>query len=359
MQPTEADLKQKIDSGAMQFERETGCILNANTWKDRTTYYFCYPVEHFDRALKIEAERMRGVILTEAEFKPEQTNVLSEYDMYAGDEHFLLSVEMTWVAFLSHPYSTETIGFRNDIVALTPQKLREFYDVYYRPNNATLTIIGDIPFKKLEESVLKIFGPLEEGPDLGSRMYPIEPIQSGIRTVNVKMNSKTRMLGIGMKHDAFPSTSWFETMVIFDMLAGGKDSLLYKKFVDAGLAIVIDSSLEPTSNINLGIIYITLSEKTKHNIILENFFTLIQSLTLKDIEPYLKKTRAKILTEEVLHRESSLECTAELVEYISAGDWAAFYASETILNGITPKTIIERIKILCNKDSMTIGYLHE
>jgi zinc protease len=60
--PTKVDLAQKIDSGAMQFERETGCILNANTWKDRTTYFFSYPKVHFARALQIEAERMHGVV---------------------------------------------------------------------------------------------------------------------------------------------------------------------------------------------------------------------------------------------------------------------------------------------------------
>ena len=46
----------------MKFEREVGVILNANTWKDRTTYYFSYGQEHFKRALQIEADRMRGVV---------------------------------------------------------------------------------------------------------------------------------------------------------------------------------------------------------------------------------------------------------------------------------------------------------
>ena len=47
--PTVFDKKAGRDSGAMHFERNVGCILNANTWRDRTTYYFSYPIEHFDR----------------------------------------------------------------------------------------------------------------------------------------------------------------------------------------------------------------------------------------------------------------------------------------------------------------------
>ena len=69
--PTETDVKKGIKSGkSMQFERETGSILNANTWKDRTTYYFSYPKELLNEALQIEAERMNGVILNDKELEP-------------------------------------------------------------------------------------------------------------------------------------------------------------------------------------------------------------------------------------------------------------------------------------------------
>jgi len=124
--PTTQDLKKNIDSSAMQLERETGCIINANTWKDRTTYFFSYPVEHFSRALQVEAERMQDVVITDKEFLPERGNVLSEFDMYNGDPHFALNVQMVCAAFHSHPYGHETIGFREDIERYTPAKLQRF-----------------------------------------------------------------------------------------------------------------------------------------------------------------------------------------------------------------------------------------
>ena len=66
--PTKQDLKKKLDAGATRFEREVGAVLNANTWKDRTTYYFSYGVEHFSRVVGIEADRMREVVLADKEF---------------------------------------------------------------------------------------------------------------------------------------------------------------------------------------------------------------------------------------------------------------------------------------------------
>lgn len=354
--PTTFDRTRKTKSGAMHFESETGATTNANTYKDRTTYYFSYPKEHFERALTIEAERMRGVVLTDAEFKPEQANVLSEYDMYAGDEHFILSIDLIGAAFFSHPYGVETIGFREDIAMLTTAKLRDFYDIYYRPNNATLTIIGDITFKELEPSIHKVFGSLERGPDLHHRTYPVEPVQTGLRTVTVEKKSKTNILGIGAKHSGFPSKPWFETMIIFDLLAGGKDSILHKKLVNSGKAVSVDSVLEPLSDQGLGIIFVTLADGYTHERIEKEILSIIKDLTVKEITPYIKKTCAKILTEEAFTRESSLSYTAELVEYVSSGDWTQFFTSEEILKTCTPKQIFEYTQRLFSRNNMTLGY---
>ncbi|MBP6924747.1 MAG: insulinase family protein, partial [Candidatus Pacebacteria bacterium] len=142
--PTVFDIEAGIDSGAMQFERDTGCVLNANTWKDRTTYFFSYPKEYFERALKIEAERMNGVVLTDESLNPERNNVLSEHDMYNGDPYFALNVSMVGAAYNSHPYGHETIGHRQDIEDYTAATLDRFYRFYYRPDNAVMMIVGDV-----------------------------------------------------------------------------------------------------------------------------------------------------------------------------------------------------------------------
>jgi len=354
--PTTFDIARKTASAVMHFERQTGATINANTWKDRTTYYCAYPTEHFERALQIEAERMRGVVLTEKELKPEQTNVLSEHDMYAGDEQFSLSVEMVSTAFFSHPYGHETIGYRDDIASYTVPKLKRFYDTYYRPNNATLTVVGDISPAHMSAGVLKHFGHLEAGPDVSARTYPKEHPQEGLRTVTIERNTKTNILALGVKHGGFPTQSWYETMVTFDLLAGGKDSILYKKLIDAGKAVNIDTVLEPTADTNLGIIFITLAPKVTHAEMERNVRTIIASLTKKDIAPYLKKTIAKVLTQEALGRENSLALTAELVEYVSAGKWEALYETEALLKSITTTAIYEHSQKLFKNKNMTIGY---
>lgn len=353
---THFDIQRKTKSASILFDAEIGAITNANTWKDRTTYYFSYPSEHLDRALQIEVERMRGVVLDDKELRAEQTNVLSEHDMHAGDEEFSLAVEMMPTAFFSHPYGHETIGFRNDIVSYTVPKVQKYYDTYYRPNNAVLTIIGDVSPKVMEESVIKHFSNLEKGPDLSKRDYPNEHPQEGIRTITIERQTKTNILAIGVKHKGFPSESWHETMITFDLLGGGKDSILYKKLIDSGKASNIETMIEPSENANLGIIFITLAPDSSHLHIEKEVRSIISSITKREIEPYLKKTIAKVLTSEALSRENSLSLTAELVEYVSAHAWEKFFDSEKILRNITSQKIHAHMQTLFENKNMTIGY---
>ncbi len=354
--PTTFDAAGKKEAACMRFEREVGVTLNANTWKDRTSYYFSYPKEHFDRALKIESERMHHTILDEEEFAPEQRNVLSEFDMYAGDEQFALSVAMAAAAFESHPYGHETIGFREDIAAYTTEKLKRFYKAHYTPENATLIIVGDVSERDMKAAVLGHFGTLPMSSTFQARQVFQEPKQEGVRTVTVERESTKQILALGVKHDAFPSISWFETMTAFDLLAGGDDSVLHKLLVDTGKAVHVGSMLEPTREGNIGILFVTLTKAGSHEAIQALIQKEVAALTIQKIAPYLKKTIAKVLMDEALERENSLSYVSGLVEYVSAGAWERFFDSEKILKGITARDVLARIRTLTDTKQMTIGY---
>jgi zinc protease len=354
--PTKQDLQKKIDSGAMEFERQTGCILNANTWKDRTTYFFSYPKEHFTRALEIEAERMHDVVLSDKEFQPERGNVLSEFDMYFGDPHFALSVSMVATAFQCHPYGHETIGFREDIEEYTTSKLQNFYTKFYDPANATLMVIGDIGEKETLTEVSRIFGSLKTNGGVEHRPGIREPKQEGLRRIEIERQALSNIVGFGVKHEGFPSKEWFTTMLLFAILTDGQDSILYKKLVDTGLSPKIDTVLEPTEEQNLGILFVTLSKKATHERIEKLVFEAIAELTPKNIALQYKKIQQKILTEELIGRESSLKIAMELTEYVSAGAWERFFDTEAIIKEISAKDIVAQAKALFDKKQMTIGH---
>ncbi len=354
--PTKSDLKNKHDSGAMKFEREVGVILNANTWKDRTTYYFSYGSEHFSRALTIEAERMREVILSDKEFLPERTNVLSEFDMYNGDPHFALSVDLCATAFHSHPYGHETIGFRNDISAYTTEKLERFYNHYYRPNNATLMVIGDIEREEALSKIETIFSPLQPEPGVNKRPVIAEPTQEGIRRVEIVRPGTVNIVAFALKHPGFPSQGWYETMATLKLLTDGSDSLLQTKLVDTGLASAVTVSQEPTKDTNIATMFVTLTKKSTH----QSMETLVRKIIGEVSDEYIKKhlptIKTRTISDELFSRDSSLDIAAELTEYVAAGDWSDYFKTEEKLKALTVKQIKSQLQELFKDTALTIGH---
>lgn len=355
--PTEYDNQHKISEGAaMHFERSTGSVLNANTWKDRTTYYFSYPIEYFEEALRIEADRMKNIVLTDKVLAPEQGNVLSEFDMYNGDPHFGLEVEMRSIAFFAHPYGHETLGYREDIEDFSAEKLDRFYKNYYRPDNATLMIVGDIDreaaLTKAKEYFGNITNPQSEIPRFAAR----EKKQEGIRRVTVERPSTVNILGIGFKYPGFPTKEWFVSCIMLDILVGGPESILYKLLVDSGKAADVGGYLEPTSHENLGIFSTTLNQGHTHEEIEALALDKIRSLTAKDIKALITKSKAGMITEELFGRTESLHIVSELTEYVSAENLPAFGKTTEILESVSTTDVLERIKSSFTPNNVTIGY---
>lgn len=355
--PTTADKAAKIpEGGVMRFEREVGCILNANTWKDRTTYFFNYPQTHFDRAVRLEAERMNGVVLTPAVFKPEQGNVLSEFDMYNGDPDFALCVQMVGLAFQSHSYGHETIGYREDIEAYTAEKLERFYRNYYRPDNATLMVVGDIDRETALETVKKHFGTVKNPDTPIPRQTAVEPKQEGIRRVEIKRESSTNLVNIGFKHAPLRSKEWHATNILLRVLASGPESLLHKALIDTGKAADIDTLLEPTRDPNLGIVGTTLADGVSHQDIEAEMLELIRNLDTKTITPLVQKVKAGLVTDELFDRSSSLGICQELTEYVASGDWTGYAEAIELTKSITPKDVVTQAQTLFTENNLTIGY---
>lgn len=355
--PTTFDVKKGITAGgAMQFERNTGCILNANTWKDRTTYYFSYPTEYMDRAIEIEAERMTGVILNEKELAPEKGNVLSEFDMYNGDPHFALAVQMVSTAFHSHPYGHETIGYREDIEDYTAEKLDRFYRNYYRPDNATFTIIGDVDCEVALKTLKKHFSGIENPRTPVPRHDIREPKQEGTRRITIERPSTTNIVSIGFKHAGFGGKEWLITNMMLDILADGPESILHTLLIDSGKVSSLDTMQEPTKDVNLAMLSLTLAPGQKHEEIEKLVLDAIHNIPQEKLAALVKKAKANFLTDELFARDNSLRITQELTEFIASGDWTLYTNYPELIKAITAKEIKDCISSSFTSNNLTIGH---
>lgn len=355
--PTTFDRARKwSEARAMRFEKATGCILNANTSRDRTTYFFNYPQEHLDEALAIEAERMTGVILTDPTLRPEQGNVLNEYDMYNGDPYFALEVAMHGAAFLAHPYGHETIGHRADIEAYTAVKLERFYRDYYRPDNAVLQIIGDVSLTEALTAVQTHFAEITRPETPIPRRHITEPPQEGLRRTTIERPTNFELFSLGFKHAGFPNAEWWQAALLVDILTDGPESVLHRALVDTGLASSVSGGVEETPDPNLGTITVTLAEGVSQSTIEATVRQCVAELDRATVTARRKSVQASTYTDLLFAREGSLSTARLLTECIAGGDWSVYEALPELVLRVTTADIMQFKAQAFRDNNLTIGH---
>lgn len=125
---------------------QRGAKSNGTTWLDRTNYYetFTATEENLDWALSMEADRMLNSFISGEDFKSEMTVVYNELER--GENHpFQTTMQkLRSAAFMWHSYGDSRIGAPSDLENVSIEKLRDFYQMYYQPDNATLIVAGKI-----------------------------------------------------------------------------------------------------------------------------------------------------------------------------------------------------------------------
>ena len=142
---------------------DVGGNNNAFTEDDVTVYYEVIPSNYLETLLWAEAERLSGLNVDDENFKSERDVVKEEFrQSVLAPPYGKFFYMMTQKSFVSHPYQRPTIGSIEDLDAATLENVKKFHATYYRPDNATLIVVGDFDPKQLDAWVDKYFGPIEK-----------------------------------------------------------------------------------------------------------------------------------------------------------------------------------------------------
>ena len=146
--------------------QDAGGTLNGGTWQDGTVYYEVVPNNALETVLWLESDRMGFLIntVTESAFANQQEVVQNEKRQRVDNNPY---GHTSWVIDKNlfpdgHPYSWQVIGELEDLQNATVEDVKEFYDKFYGPNNATLVIAGDFEEGKTKELVEKYFGEIKK-----------------------------------------------------------------------------------------------------------------------------------------------------------------------------------------------------
>src|SRR5256885_7079189 len=137
---------------------DVGGNNNAFTADDVTVYFEVVPSNYLETLLWAEAERLSGLTVDDADFHSERAVVEEEFrQSILAPPYGMFSYAMPQKSYSVHPYKRPTIGSIEDLDAATTENVRKFHETYYRPDNATLIVVGDFDPKQLDAWVDKYF----------------------------------------------------------------------------------------------------------------------------------------------------------------------------------------------------------
>src|SRR6266850_7082219 len=212
---------------------DVGGNNNAYTADDVTVYYEIVPSNYLETLLWAEAERLSGLTVDDADFQSERAVVEEEFrQSILAPPYGKFFYAMRQKSYSAHPYKRPGIGSIEDLDAATLENVKKFHATYYRPDNATLLVVGDFDPKQFDAWVDKYFGPIQK-PNLPlPRVDVKEPERTGEKRFT-EYGGNVPLPGVGItylipaeKSDDAPALTMADII-----LSQGKSSRLYQSLV--------------------------------------------------------------------------------------------------------------------------------
>lgn len=213
---------------------EAGGTLNGTTNSDRTNYFETLPNNQLEAALWLEADRMGFLLdaVTQKKFEVQRATVKNERGQNYDNRPYGLVNEKTARAIFpyKHPYSWPTIGYVEDLDRVDVNDLKKFFLRWYGPNNAVLTVAGDVKTEDVVKLAEKYFGSIPRGPEVKNLPKDQVTIDSD-RYISYEDNIKFPLFhmafpGVAGRHPDEPALD-----ILSDILGGNKNSPLYQNLV--------------------------------------------------------------------------------------------------------------------------------
>ncbi|MBO0720089.1 MAG: insulinase family protein [Blastocatellia bacterium] len=337
--------------------QKQGAVFNADTWFDRTRYYEMLPSDQLDLAVHLEADRMRNSFIADEDRQSEMTVVRNELERGENDPARILHDRLWAMAFREHPYHHPTIGWRSDVEGMPTSRLKEFYDTYYYPNNATAILVGDFEERSALELIERRFGGIQPSPKPIPSMYTTEPPQEGGIRFALRRAGQLGIVEMGwhIPEAVHPDTA--AITVLDHILSAGITSRLYQALVETQIAI--DAGAQSYQFIDPGLftIDITLRPDVKHEMAEQAALELVEKLKTEEVsERELQKAKNIIITQMVYLRDSPFGVVSAIAEAEAVADWKFYVDLPRLVEQVTAADIKRVVNTYFNDDNRTIGY---
>jgi predicted Zn-dependent peptidase len=208
-----------------------GGYSNAYTSNDITFYYEEFNPDLLDKVLDMEADRMRSLKLDTANIEQERGIVKEERRVSTDNSVRGKMFEDLYAAsFVAHPYHNPVVGWMRDLDNITLQDAKDYFRIYYAPNNATIVVVGDFDARTLQKKMEKLFGNIPRQP-APRAVVNAEPEQEGEKRIKLHKVAELPAVAIGYKTSPVVSSDIHALNLLSTMLSRGQSSRLYQKLV--------------------------------------------------------------------------------------------------------------------------------
>jgi zinc protease len=360
-------LEHLMFKGTPEFDREKGSAVaavlealgarfNATTWFDRTNYYETIPSDRLEVALHIEASRMRQALLRNEDRVPEMTVVRNEFERGENSPFQVLYKQVFATAFREHPYHHPTIGWRSDIEGVATGRLKEFYDTFYHPNNATLMIIGDFQDAEAFTLVARHFGAIPPSSHPIPQVYTAEPPQEGERRFIVRRVGQVAWVALSWRTVEARHADTPALAVLGNILGGGITSRLHQALVEKSLALsatVVPWQLRDPALFSVFAPVRPGVEPSRVESVIREEIARVAADGVTDAE--CAKARTQIEAEIIFDRDSTDQIAASLSEAIAVADWEWYAEYPEAIRRVTREDVRRVAAAYLHDDGLTVG----
>ncbi len=303
-----------------------GGECNAFTSTDITNYYDVVPASNLETAFWLESDRMMSLKLTLDELNAEKDVVCEEFkEHYINQPYGNAMHQVRKLAYKVHPYQWPVIGKElSHIREAELSDVRAFFNHYYSPNNAILSVAGGVKTDEVKRLAQKWFGEIEANPNLTQRSLPKEPPQEGYRFHRMEADVPVDALYMAFHICDRKHTDYHATDLLIEVLSGGTSSRIYRSLIREQ---ELFSSLNafPTGGFDESLLFIT--GKLNPGVSLEQ----AEAAVWKELERFKQERISEKELQKVMNKVESSIAFSE----VSIGNKAFYLAYFELLGNIS------------------------
>ena len=303
---------------------DKGGVANGTTWYDRTNYYEVFPSsdENLKWSLQMEADRMINATILQSDLDKEFSVVRNEFEIGENNPTRTMMQNVFSAAYTWHNYGNSTIGSKEDIERVKAPTLRKFYEKFYQPDNAILTIGGKFDEANALKYIADYFSVIPKPTRELGGTYTVEPAQNGEKYFEIKRNNDQQIVAAGYHTAAYADKDFAALSALYEILTDDPSGYLYKSLVENKKVTSI-WTFSPTVR-DPGMVYFNFDVPKNNN--LDEITKAVKSeldkvSSIKYTEDDLKRAKAKLMKYIDEEKNNTINYTIGLTEIIGAGDY--------------------------------------